>query len=93
VIAAGPAPVLGTRWFWLTYTAPYGLGLVFWLLRDRPWSRSAQLARTAGGEEKRDRGFLGLLIGVLASFPISALVMVLNMALGDRWVPSAGSLD
>jgi hypothetical protein len=94
VIVAGPAPVLGTRWFWfwVTFTAPQGLGLVFWLLRDRPWWRSAQLVRTADGKERRDRGLLGLLIGVLASFLISALVMVLNTALGDWWVPSAGSL-
>jgi hypothetical protein len=53
---------------------------------------TAQLARTADGKERRDRGFVGLLIGVLASFVVSVLVMVLNMALGDWWMPSAGSL-
>ncbi|MEU7904963.1 hypothetical protein [Actinoplanes sp. NPDC049118] len=93
VIVAGPAPVLGTRWFWfwLTLTAPYGLGLVFWLLRDRPWSRTARPALGADGRQRRDRGFLGLLIGILASLLVSALVLVLNMALGDWWVPSGTS--
>lgn len=89
IVVAGPAPALGTRWFWfwLTCTAPHGLGLVFWLLRDRPWSRTGPRARKVGGAEPRDRGFLGLLIGILASCLIGALLAALNHGLGDQWVP------
>lgn len=92
LVVVGPAPKLGTRWFWfwLTYTAPYGLGLVFWLLRERPWSRTAWRAPRVGGGESRDRGFLGLLIGVLASCLIGALLLALNDGLGDQWVPQRG---
>ena len=92
IVVAGPAPVLGTRWFWfwLTWTAPYGLGLVFWLLRDRPWSRTARPAQKAGGGEPRDRGWRGLLIGILVSLLLSVLVAVLGGLLGDQWVPDVG---
>ncbi|MEH0985429.1 hypothetical protein [Micromonospora sp. CPCC 205556] len=86
---AGPAPVLGTRWFWfwLVSTAPYGLGLLFWLFRDRPWSRPAAPAATPGDRELRDRGLLGLCLGFLATILISLLLLALHEALGDRWVP------
>ena len=54
VLVAGPAPVRGTRWFWfwLIYAGPYGLGMVFWLLRDRPWSTTTQPAQATGGTER-----------------------------------------
>ncbi|MDI6105672.1 hypothetical protein QLQ12_44535 [Actinoplanes sp. NEAU-A12] len=89
VVVGGPAPVTGTRWFWfwLIYTAPFGLGMVFWLLRDRPWSAAARPARQVAGRETRARGWLGLLAGVAASFLLSAVVLVLNILLGDQWVP------
>jgi hypothetical protein len=89
VVVAGPAPVLGTRWFWfwLVYTAPYGLGLLFWLARDRPWSRTAASSAASGDVERRDRGILGLVIGLLATILISVLLVVLHEVLGDRWVP------
>ncbi|GLW30426.1 hypothetical protein Areg01_33660 [Actinoplanes regularis] len=91
VLVAGPAPVLGTRWywFWLTTTVPYGLGLVFWLFRDRPWSRTARAARRADGGQRRDRGWLGLLAGILLSLLIGVVVSVLHSLLGDQWVPPA----
>ncbi|BEL04316.1 hypothetical protein Q0Z83_025070 [Actinoplanes sichuanensis] len=89
VVIAGPAPVRGTRWFWfwLTLTAPYGLGLVYWLLRDRPWSPTAPAAPTTISGETRDRGWFGLLIGILASFLVGIIVAVLHGLLGDQWVP------
>lgn len=93
VVVTGPAPVLGTRWywFWLTWTAPYGLGLMFWLFRDRPWSRTARPAGKSD-TDSRDRGWLGLLTGILASFLLSVVVSVLNGLLGDQWVPDVGWL-
>ncbi len=38
VLLAGPAPVLGTRWFWfwLICLVPFGLGILWWLARERP---------------------------------------------------------
>lgn len=103
-VVAGPAPVLGTRWFWfwLVSLAPLGLGLLFWLARDRPWSRSAvpapavpapavpapaAPAPAAGRAERRDRGILGFAIGVLAAILISILLLTLHGILGDWWVP------
>ncbi|WP_191842743.1 hypothetical protein [Catellatospora chokoriensis] len=89
VVVAGPAPVLGTRWFWfwLVYTAPYGLGMLFWLSRDRPWSRPLAPAAMPGDRERRDRGILGLCLGILATILISLLLLTLHEALGGRWVP------
>ncbi|MEV4639495.1 hypothetical protein AB0J80_19290 [Actinoplanes sp. NPDC049548] len=93
VVIAGPAPRLGTRWywFWLVSTAPFGLGLLFWLFRDHPWTRSARPADPPGDRDRRDRGVLGLCIGMLASLVISILLFFLHGSLGDRWVPSPGS--
>ncbi|MFG2039111.1 hypothetical protein [Dactylosporangium sp. NPDC048998] len=92
VVVAGPAPVRGTRWFWfwLIYITPHGLGLLFWLARDHPWSRSAAPAATPGGPERRDRGILGFGVGILATILIGALVLILHEALGDWWVPRPG---
>jgi len=89
MVVAGPAPVLGTRWFWfcLVYLTPLGLGLLFWLARDRPWSRAAAPAIVPGGVGRRDRGVLGFGIGILATFLISVLLLILHGTLGDRWVP------
>jgi hypothetical protein len=89
VVVAGPAPVRGTRWFWfwLIYLTPHGLGLLFWVARDHPWSRSVVRAAAPSTVERRDRGILGFGIGILASILISAVLLVLHQALGDWWVP------
>ncbi|MEO3927678.1 hypothetical protein ABGB07_27980 [Micromonosporaceae bacterium B7E4] len=89
VVVAGPTPVVGTRWFWfwLVCTAPYGLGLLYWLGRDRPWSRPAAPASVPGRPEWRDRGTLGVGLGILATILVSVLVLALHDVFGDRWVP------
>lgn len=89
MVVAGPAPALGTRWFWfwLVSLAPLGLGFLLWLARDRPWSRAAAPAPVSGGAERRDRGMLGFGIGLLATFVIGTLLLVLHSFLGDQWVP------
>jgi hypothetical protein len=84
VVIWGPAPVRGTRWFWfwLGALAPYGLGLLFWLVRDRPWVPSA----TSDGRP-RDRGLAGFAIGFLSTIAVSIVLLVLHEVLGEFWVP------
>ncbi|MFI5938282.1 hypothetical protein [Actinoplanes sp. NPDC051494] len=86
-LVAGPAPVLGTRWywFWLIIGPSFGLGMLFWLWRDRPWAPDPRPA--APEPAKRDRGLLGFGTALAASFVVSVLVLGLNWLLGDRWVP------
>ena len=68
VVIRGPAPALGTRWYWFWVGAlpPYGIGFLFWLVRERPWSRPA-----APDPRRRDRGFLGLVTALLLAFAVS----------------------
>lgn len=93
VVVAGPAPVLGTRWFWFWLVAitPYGLGLLFWVARDRPWARPAAPAAAPGNREQRDRGILGFGLGFLAAILINILLLVFHEALGDWWLPRPGA--
>ncbi len=88
VVVAGPAPVLGTRWywFWLVGGVPFGLGLLFWLAREHPWSGSAAASAPASPGQ-RDRGILGFALAILAAFLISLVVLALHQFLGDRWIP------
>ncbi|MEU4693583.1 hypothetical protein [Actinoplanes sp. NPDC023714] len=76
VLVTGPAPALGTRWywFWVVVLIPYAIGMVFWVLRDRPWTAAAA---AAGGEgEGRDRGWFGLVTAIVANFVIAILTLV-----------------
>ena len=85
VVVFGPAPVLGTRWFWfwLGLGGPFGLGIVFWLIRERPWASPAG----PPDPQRRDRGWRGFVIGALASLLVTVLLVVLHQVLGDRWIP------
>lgn len=89
VLVAGPAPVLGTRWFWfwLIYMVPYGLGLLFWLARDRPWSSRVPPRSDVGAEDGRDRGYLGFGFALLAGILIQVALLLLNGVTGDMLVP------
>ncbi|BBH67611.1 hypothetical protein ACTI_42960 [Actinoplanes sp. OR16] len=82
VLIIGPAPALGTRWywFWVVLLIPYALGMVFWVLRDRPWSDAAN-------EEDRDHGWFGLAHAIAANLVITVVLLILNALLGDRWIP------
>jgi hypothetical protein len=79
-------PVRGTRWYWffVVLAVPYGLGLVYWSLTDRPWNASA------AERDNRRRGWVGLVTGLVAAIALTALVYGLNLLLGDRWVPQPG---
>ncbi|NLU77375.1 hypothetical protein HCA58_03005 [Micromonospora sp. HNM0581] len=86
VLLAGPAPVLGTRWFWfwLVCLVPFGLGILAWLAREHPWAPSASPRTGPGG---RDSGVLGVAVGVAATILGSILSLMLGQLLGDWWVP------
>ena len=81
IIILGPAPVGGTRfyWFWVALL-PYGLGVLFWLGTERPWSNRAGPAKPTNGLT----GFATLLLGSWALF---ALTIVLRELLGPSVIP------
>lgn len=88
VIVLGPAPALGTRWywFWLTTGAPLGLGVLAWLAVERPWSaRPGPMSEP--GVDIRRRGLRGLLIAVVASVALAALGFVLRELFGTWAFP------
>lgn len=68
LLVRGPAPVLGTRWFWFWIIGgvPFGLGVLAWLARERPWSRAATPPPSSGGGEPRRRWLTGLLLAIVA---------------------------
>ncbi|MFY1577931.1 hypothetical protein ACN26Z_23805 [Verrucosispora sp. WMMD703] len=86
VLLTGPAPVLGTRWFWfwLVCLVPFGLGILWWLAREHPWARAGS---PPANPRQRSRGPLGLALGLVAVLLSSMLLLVLGRILGDWWVP------
>jgi hypothetical protein len=86
VLVAGPDPVVGTRWFWylLVAVGPYGLGVLLWLARERPWSASAV---PSADNEPRQRWYVGLGLGFLATIVMSLIVAGLHRLLGDALIP------
>ena len=90
VLVTGPAPVTGTRWLWIWLVSgpAFGLGLLYWLTRERPWSSTAApVAARPDGREPRRRWYVGFAIGLLASFVGALLVYALDRLLGDQIVP------
>ncbi|MBB2940861.1 hypothetical protein FB565_000565 [Actinoplanes lutulentus] len=72
VVISGPAPVRGTRWYWFWMVAliPYGIGLVFWLFRDRPWASAEP-----DPAKERDRGWFGVVTAILANLVIALALL------------------
>jgi len=89
VLVLGPAPATGTRWywFWLGAIVPFGLGLLFWLARERPWSATAQTPPDPAGTDRRRRWYAGIVLGIATGIVGSLLVYWLNRLLGDWFVP------
>jgi hypothetical protein len=85
LLLAGPAPVTGTKWFWWWVVAgmPFGLGLLAWLTREHPWSRTA---RPPQGGQRRS-GFAGLGLAIAASLAGLLLTLALNRLFGDAVAP------
>ena len=83
VLVAGPPPVVGTRWhwFWIGFV-PFGLGLLYWLARERPWVKEP-----AEPPRKRRDGFTGFLAQLALNIVASLLLIGLRGLLGDTVVP------
>ncbi|MFC5927949.1 hypothetical protein [Micromonospora vulcania] len=89
VLLFGPNPARGTRWFWFWVLtgAPLGLGLIWWLARERPWHPAVTPPPDSNGRDPRDRWYVGLLIAIATSIAASILLYGLRQALGDWYVP------
>ncbi|MEU5948606.1 hypothetical protein ABZ793_24030 [Micromonospora sp. NPDC047465] len=89
VLVFGPDPARGTRWFWfwLLTGVPLGLGLIWWLARERPWYPTDPPPPDPSGRDPRDRWYVGVLIGIATSITVSVLLYGLRRVLGDWYVP------
>ena len=95
LLLAGPAPRIGTRWFWfwVATLAPLGLGLLTWLIREHPRPAEPDLeARPDApvmwpGRETRLRGPLGFGAGLVAAFAGSFLLHLVSGVTGEWLVP------
>ncbi|MEV4808286.1 hypothetical protein [Micromonospora avicenniae] len=89
VLVLGPAPARGTRWFWFWALTgvPFGLGLIWWLARERPWHPAEPPPPNPVGRDTRHRWYVGLLVGVATSIAASVLLYGLRQVLGDGYVP------
>ena len=89
ILIAGPAPVTGTRWFWFWLGGiPFGLGVLYWLARERPWVHPAPPPLDPKtGRPTRRTGLTGFLIMFLSGFVASIVVGGLSLIFGDTLFP------
>lgn len=81
ILIGGPAPVRGTRWFWFWIgQVPLGLGYLAWLASERPWTEPKP-------REKRQTGWFGFALLVVASIVISIVAYQVNKLLGQGTIP------
>ncbi|GAA1872675.1 hypothetical protein GCM10009687_45640 [Asanoa iriomotensis] len=90
ILIQGPAPKLGTRWFWFFLGGlPFGLGVLLWLRAERPWAEPEDPAPDRKtGQPSRYGGLTGLGLMILGGIVISLLV-ALRRGLPEWLVPSA----
>ncbi|MFI7597373.1 hypothetical protein [Actinoplanes sp. NPDC049681] len=76
-------PVTGTKWFWfwILTLLPMGVGLLWWLARERPW------ARDVAPREKRHRWYAGIGYSFLVGLVLSIAYALLRGWLGDGIIP------
>lgn len=84
-LVSAAEPVTGTRWFWfwLATGVPLGLGMLWWLARERPWSSRAPV------RPNRLKWWAGPGLSVLAGFAISLVLWALRGVLGESVVPNS----
>ncbi|MEV4281464.1 hypothetical protein [Actinoplanes xinjiangensis] len=87
ILIFGPVPVTGTRWFWfwLVIGVPLGFGLLYWLLRERPW---VSAARTLAAGEVPRRWYAGFAIAFATTLGGSLLGYGLHRLWGEWLIPS-----
>lgn len=80
ILIGGPAPGLGTRWFWFWLGGvPFGLGLLLWLATDRPWTEPPpRPLHPKTGRPARHRGYVGFALALLAGLAVSILLALLH---------------
>jgi hypothetical protein len=90
ILIQGPAPGLGTRWFWFFLGGlPFGLGVLLWLRAERPWTEPEPPAPDRKtGQPKRYSGLTGLGLTILGGIAISIVVALLR-SLPEWLIPSA----
>jgi len=86
LLVAGPQPRRFTKWgwFWIIAVIPAGIGAIWYLLREAPWSprasaipplppRTTRAANHPAGPSRRG-GFFALLVAALLFAPVAALL-------------------
>ncbi len=88
LLIRGPAPVRGTRWFWIG-VIPFGLGVLTWLARERqPNPASTSQPKTGKLTRKqRESGLTGFALALVASIALSLLAFGLRQLLGPGLIP------
>jgi hypothetical protein len=91
ILLGGPAPVTGTRWYWFWLGGiPFGLGVLYWLARERPWADPAPPPLDPkNGRPRRRTGLTGFLVMILSGIVASLLVAALAGLLPTHIVPEA----
>ena len=82
-------PVTGTRWFWFWLVAgvPLGLGLLWWLARERPWRPRTPPRHGLPGRDNRLKWWAGIGVAILTGFGVSLALIGLRSVLGADLVP------
>jgi hypothetical protein len=90
VLLGGPAPAVGTRWYWFWMGGvPFGLGLLYWLAVERPWAHPAPPAVDPKTNKVRRRsGLTGFAFMILSGIALSILAALLGAVVGDFVVPT-----
>jgi hypothetical protein len=90
VVVFGLAPARGTRWFWFWIGLIAGpLGVLPWLLAERPWSRRAAALPVAAaldagqrGQLGRHGGFAGIVFAFVGGILFSLLALAFTALVG-----------
>jgi hypothetical protein len=90
MVVFGLPPARGTRWFWFWIGLIAGaLGILPWLLTERPWSRRAAALPVAAaldagrrGQLGRHGGFSGIVFGIVGGILFGLLALALTAVVG-----------